>query len=183
MIPLLSVEETKKRAAEVKLGDQYSRLNVFRMLLQNPTVAHAAEFLLGTLMNRNSIPARTRELIILRTGWRTGSEYEFCRHLLRSRTLNMSDQEILGVRDPENCASYSAADRAVIRMADELHDRAEVSPETLAILQREFQPGQIVELIIAAGNWRMMAALFNTAKLPLDADIAAGWPEGRHPPR
>ncbi|MGH7935035.1 MAG: carboxymuconolactone decarboxylase family protein [Candidatus Binataceae bacterium] len=183
MIPLLSAEEAKRRAREAGVGEDFARLNVFRMLLQNPTVAHAAAGLLGTLMNKNSIEARTRELIILRTAWRTGSEYEFCRHMLRSRKLAMSEQEILGVRDPVNCAAYSEVDRAVINMADELSDRAQVARETMAMLERAFTPAQIVELVIAAGNWRMFAALFNTAELPLDDDIAAGWPEGKRPPR
>jgi hypothetical protein len=50
------------------------------------------------------------------------------------------------------------------------------------VLEKNFTPGQLVELVIAASNWRMAAALFNAAKLPLDDDIAAGWPEGKRPP-
>jgi alkylhydroperoxidase family enzyme len=133
-------------------------------------------------MNRNTIEARTRELIILRTAWRAGSEYVFGRHLLRARSLKISEQEILGVRDPDKCAAYSDVERAVLKMADELHERANVSSATWAVLEKNFTPGQLVELVIAASNWRMAAALFNAAKLPLDDDIAAGWPEGKRPP-
>jgi hypothetical protein len=50
------------------------------------------------------------------------------------------------------------------------------------VLEKKFTSGQLVELVIAEGNWRMAAALFNVAKLPLDEDIAAGWPEGKRPP-
>ncbi len=182
MIPLLSREETQKRAKEVGLGEDYAKLNVFRMFLQNPVVARAAENLITTLMNRNTIEARTRELIILRTAWRAGSDYVFGRHLLRARSLKISEQEILGVRDPDKCPSYSDVDRAVLKMADELHERANVSSATWAVLEKNFTPGQLVELVIAASNWRMAAALFNAAKLPLDDDIAAGWPEGKRPP-
>ncbi len=182
MIPLLSREETQKRAKEVGLGEDYAKLNVFRMFLQNPVVARATENLITTLMNRNTIEARTRELIILRTAWRAGSEYVFGRHLLRARSLKISEQEILGVRDPDKCAAYSDVDRAVLKMADELYERANVSSATWAVLEKNFTPGQLVELVIAASNWRMAAALFNAAKLPLDDDIAAGWPEGKRPP-
>jgi alkylhydroperoxidase family enzyme len=180
MIPILSLDEAKKRGAEAGFGD--SQFNAFRLLLQNPTAGGAAENVVRTIMNRNTIPARTRELVILRTGWRTGSEYEFCRHALRSRQLKISDQDILGVRDPDNCSSYSETDRAVIRMVDELSIHATVLPATMALLAKEFTPGQLVELIIAAGNWRMLATLFRAAKLPLDDDIKSGWPEGKRPP-
>src|SRR5260370_30973371 len=101
MIPLLSREETQKRAKEVGLGEDYAKLNVFRMFLQNPVVARAAENLITTLMNRNTIEARTRELIILRTTWPARSEDVFGRHLLHARSLKISDQEILGARAPD----------------------------------------------------------------------------------
>lgn len=182
MIPILPRDESKKRAAEAGIGENYARLNAFRLLMQHPALARVSNALLGMLMSQNTIPARTRELVILRTGWRTGSEYEFCRHVVRSRALNLSEQEILGVRDPENCPAYSEVDRAVIRMADELHERADVSPATMATLEKAFSPSQLVELVMAAGHWRMMAGLFRAAKLPLDDDIGAGWPEGKRPP-
>lgn len=180
MIPLLSVEETQKRLAQSGMGGP--PLNAVRLMLQNPTAGGALYNVIGTIMNHNTIPARTRELVILRTGWRTGSEYEFCRHVVRSRQLKISDQDILGVRDPDQCPSYSDVDRAVIRMVDELDEHAVVSPATMAILEKEFTPGQLVELVIAAGNWRAFATLARTAEIPLDDDVKSGWPEGRRPP-
>ena len=36
----------------------------------------------------------------------------------------MSDDEILGVRDPANCKAFSEVDRAVIAMADEPNDNS-----------------------------------------------------------
>ena len=80
-----------------------------------------------------------------------------------------------------NCPSYSAIDRAVIKLADELNDNAVASPETWQILEKNFPPEQLLELVFAQGQWRMFASFFNTAKVPLDADAASGWPEGRKP--
>ncbi len=180
MIPLLPVEEAIRCGKEVGLDERFSSLNAFRVMLHNARAAGAVAELLRTLMFHNKLDARTRELVILRNGWRTRSEYEFCQHVRVSRDLKMSDEEILGVRDPGNCRVYTDTDRAVLRMADELLDNSEVSAETWTALQNAFSNEELVELLLVAGFWRMIAGYLKTAKVPLDADVPS-WPEGKAP--
>lgn len=180
MIPLLSVDEARRRASEAGIQPEFATLNVMRALLHNPGVAAPLAALLNTLLFRGKLDARTRELVILRTGWRTKSEYEFCQHVALARRIGMKDEDILGVRDPERCGSYSEVDRAVIRMTDELMDSYRIAPATWAVLERNFPPEQLVELLLAAGNWRMFAIFLNGAKVPLDEGVAS-WPEGKAP--
>lgn len=180
MIPLLPVEEALKRGKEAGLDERFAGLNAFRVMLHSPAAATAAATLLRTLMYKNTLDARARELIILRNGWRTRSEYEFCQHVRVARELKISEEEILGVRDPDNCRAYSETDRAVIRAADELLDESEVSPATWAVLEKAYGPGELVELLLVAGFWRMIAGYLKSAKVPLDADVPS-WPEGKAP--
>jgi alkylhydroperoxidase family enzyme len=180
MIPLLPVEEAGKRAAEAGISPQLGVLNVFRAMLQSPGAAAAVSNLLTQLLFRNTLDSRLRELVILRTGWRCASEYEFCQHVQVARRLKMSEQEILGVRDPSSCTAYNELDRAVIAMTDELLDGSRVSPATWTILERSLSPAELVELLLAAGNWRMLAIFLNSARVPLDAGVPS-WPEGRQP--
>jgi alkylhydroperoxidase family enzyme len=192
MIPLLSQDEAQRRFTEFHVGEAVnnpnlaaamSKLNVVRALLQNPAVTAAQSHLAGTLMASNTLNPRLRELVILRTGWRTKSEYEFCQHVGIARQLHMSDEEILGVRDPASCKAFNEVDRAVIAMADELNDHAEVSVNTWSILERFFSPAELVELLLVSGFWRMMAGFLNTARVPLDSidPTVKGWPEGKAP--
>ncbi len=180
MIPLLPVEEAKKRAAEAGINEQLGVLNVFRAMLQNPGAAGAVSNLLTRLLFQNTLDARLRELVILRTGWRCACEYEFCQHVQVAKRLKMPEEEILGVRDPAACAAYSELDRAVIKMTDELIDDSRVSPSTWAILARSLSPAELVELLLAAGNWRMLAIFLNSAGIPLDSGVPS-WPQGRKP--
>ncbi len=180
MIPLLSVEEAKKRGAEAGINEQLATLNVFRAMLHNPKAAGAAANLLTTLLFRNTLDTRLRELVILRTGWRCGSEYEFCQHVQVAKRLKMTEEEILGVRDPASCRAYGELDRAVIAMTDELIDGARVSAATWAVLERSLRPEDLVELLLAAGNWRMIAIFLNSANVPLDSGVPS-WPGGRKP--
>lgn len=180
MLPLLSVDEAVKRAKEVEIDQTFASLNAFRAMLHSPRAAAGVASLLRTLMFKNTVNSRTRELVILRTGWRTRSEYEFCQHARVSRDLKMTEDEILGVRDPDNCRAYSDVDRAVIRMADELLDHSQVSPGTWAMLEKSFSHPELVELLLIAGFWRMIAGYLKTAGVPLDAGVPS-WPEGKAP--
>lgn len=180
MIPLLPVEEAKKRGREAGLPEDLAAVNAFRAMLQDPGAAGAAGKLLVALLFEGKLDKRARELVILRTGWRTGSEYEFCQHVAVSRRQKISDEDILGVRDPAACKSYNEVDRAVIAMTDELLDHSEVSPKTWAVLERAFSTAELVELLLVAGNWRMVAGFLKGAKVPLDPGVPS-WPEGRAP--
>ncbi len=192
MIPMLSAEEARKRLADSKMlegvtdpnvATAMSKLNVFRALLQNVPVTAAQSRLASTLMGSKILDPRIRELVILRTGWRAKSEYEFCQHWAVSRQLKMTEEEILGVRDPAKCSVYNDRDRAVLAMTDELFDASVVSDPTWAKLEQFFSAQELVELIMVAGFWHMMAGFLKTSKIPFDPvdPTITGWPEGKAP--
>jgi hypothetical protein len=65
-------------------------------------------------------------------------------------------------------------------MADELLDNSEVAAGTWGALQKAFSNEELVELLLVAGFWRMIAGFLKTAQVPLDAGVP-GWPEGKPP--
>lgn len=180
LLPLLSIDKSARLAEGLGIDRSLGTANVFRGLLHSPTAAAGFYHLVNALMFYNKVAARTRELVILRIGWRTGSEYVFCNHVRISRDLGLRDEEILGVRDPERCDAYSYADRSVLRLADELHENAQVTPSTWAALEQTFTAEELVELLLAAGFWRMTAGFLKSTKIPLDGDVPS-WPEGKKP--
>jgi alkylhydroperoxidase family enzyme len=182
LITLLSLEEAEKRASEVAISEQFAALNVFRAMLHSPKPAGAVANLLTTLLFRGTLDARLRELVILRMGWRTASEYEFCQHVQVAKRLGIKEDEILGVQDPASCKAYNELDHAVIAMTDELTDGTEVSPNVWAILERSLSDAALAELLLVAGNWRMLVVFLKNARIPLDAGVPS-WPEGRRPDR
>ena len=180
MLPLLSIDESARLCGKLGIDPAWASLNVWRGLLQSPSAAAGLSAVVNALMFHNNVTARARELIILRIGWRTGSEYVFCQHVRISRELQMSDEEVLGVRDPKRCHAYSETDRALLQLADELHEQAEVTPTTWAALEKVFARDELVELLLIAGLWRTAAGFVKSAKIPLDAGVPS-WPEGREP--
>ncbi len=179
-LPLISIDEAARLGERLGIERPFATSNVFRGLLNSPSATAGFYGLANALFFHNRVAARTRELTILRIGWRAGSEYVFCNHVAFSRELGISDEEILGVRDPQRCHAYSNTDRAVLRLADELHEHAEVTRSTWAALGKAFARDELVELLLIAGFWRMAAGFVKSIKIPLDAGVAS-WPEGRKP--
>jgi alkylhydroperoxidase family enzyme len=180
MIPLLAPEESKRRAAEVGIREDLASVNAFRSLLNNSKAAGAIGKLLTTLLFEGSLDQRVRELAILRTGWLSGSEYEFCQHVAAARRLNLSDEDILGVRDPDSCKSYNEIDSAVLRLTDELMCGTEISSATWDTLSKAFDTPRLIELLAVTANWRFFALYLKAAEVPLDNGVPS-WPEGKPP--
>jgi 4-carboxymuconolactone decarboxylase len=63
---------------------------------------------------------------------------------------------------------WSARERAVIRLADELHDDADVSDTTYAELERRFTAQEILELIVASGWYHTISFVVNAARVQLE---------------
>jgi alkylhydroperoxidase family enzyme len=180
MLPLLSIDESARLGERLGIDRLLAASNVFRGLLHSPSGAAGFYGVVNALMFHNKVAARARELIILRIGWRTGSEYVFCNHVRISRDLGIPDEEILGVRDPQRCHAYSKTDHALLHLADELHEYVEVRRSTWAALEKAFARDELVELLLIAGFWRMASGFVKSAKIPLDAGVPS-WPEGREP--
>jgi alkylhydroperoxidase family enzyme len=179
-LPLLSSDEAAQLGGKLGIERWFATSNVGRGLLHSPSAAAGFYGVLNALLFHNKVASRMRELIILRIGWRTGSEYVFCNHVAYSRELGIPDEEILGVRDPQRCHAYSKTDLAVLQLADELHEHAEVTRSTWAVLEEAFASEELVELLLVGGFWRMAAGFVKSAKIPLDAGVPS-WPGGREP--
>jgi alkylhydroperoxidase family enzyme len=176
-LPLLSIDESARLGEKLGIDRAwFATSNVCRTLLHSPSAAAGFYGVLNALLFDNKVAARTRELIILRIGWRTGSEYVFCNHVRFSREL--------GIPDAWAYVIHSDATPTVrpilLHLADELHEHAEVTGSTWAVLEKAFSSEELVELLLIDGFWRMAAGFVKSAKIPLEADVPS-WPEGRRP--
>jgi alkylhydroperoxidase family enzyme len=176
-LPALSVEAAAELGARHGAPEHLRTSNISVRLLQSPATGSALLRFLNVFLTEGSLDKRTRELIILRVAWKTRSHYVFGRHKSTAQTC-MSDTELWGVRDPQSCAVYGDADLAVLQATDELLDGAAIGEETQKVLDRHFSPRQVVDIILAVGNWRIFATLDNCAHVPLEPGYSS-WPEGQ----
>ena len=103
---------------------------------------------------RGELPARDRELLILRTAWNTGAEYEWGQHVHIARTAGVGDAEISRVIDGPEAAGWTSMDSALLRAADELHGESTISDATWGVLAGTFDEHQLICLLYTSGSRR-----------------------------
>ncbi len=179
----LTIEAAEAAAAAAGVPAAMAHLNIFRVLLHHPPLAKAVGNLLVTLLWNAKLDMRLRELVILRLGWATGSDYEWTQHWRVASGLGVSDQDMLGVRDWRAYAAFGAAERAVLAATDETLATGTISPGTWE--ECRVHVGEVealLELVVAIGNWRMISSLLRSLQIPLEDGIASWPPDGAGPP-
>jgi 4-carboxymuconolactone decarboxylase len=154
-------------------------LNIFRTLARNAPLSKGFLALGGHLLRGEGLPAREREIVILRTGWRAQSEYEFGQHTVIGQGCGLTDDEVAWLADVGTSA-WSEADAALVALVDELCDDDVVSDRTWSDLAQRWSPEQLLELLVLAGYYRLVSGLLNSAGVALEAGTP-GWPEGASP--
>ena len=146
-------------------------LNIFAALANHPDLLRRWLVFAAHVLSKSTLPARERELVILRTGWRCRSRYEWGQHVLIARDCGVADDEIERVKAGPDAPGWSADDALLLRAADELHDRSTVSDETWSGLAARFTPEQCLDLVATVGNYHLVSMFLNTLQVPLDPGV------------
>ena len=156
-----------EQALERLMGPGVEPLRLFRTLAQNPRVL--SRFLAGGLLDKGSISLRERELAILRTTARCGSEYEWGVHVAFFHArAGLSVEEVRATCARDASHPWSARDRAILDLCDALHERADVDDATWRRVAAEFGPAQIVELLVLAGFYHTVSYVTNALRIELE---------------
>ena len=143
-------------------------LNIFRTLAHAPKALKRFNDWGGyVLSRRNDLPAREREIVILRVGFLCKSGYEFTQHTRIGLNSGLTDAEIEAIkRGPD--AGWSAADAALIRATDELHKDYFINDATWAELGRHFTQKQCMDVVFTTGQYTQVSMILNTFGVQLD---------------
>jgi 4-carboxymuconolactone decarboxylase len=169
---LRSVLDARPPALGSRLGDN----NIFSTLARHEDLFRAWLRFGGFLLGGGVLPARERELLILRTGHNCGCAYEWGQHVRIAEALGMDRAEIVRVADGPQADGWSAADAALLRAADELHERAKISDATWARLGESYDERGLIELTMLVGHYHLVAFALNSLEVDLD-DGLDGLPE------
>jgi 4-carboxymuconolactone decarboxylase len=175
----------RPRIAPLPENSESPKLNIFGTLGRNKALYKGFLSLGGHLLAGGGLPEREREIVILRTGWRARSEYEFGQHTAIGRRAGLTDVEIARLAD-SGSGTWAVADTALVQLVDELCDDDLVSASTWATLAERWNDEQLLELLVLAGFYRLVSGMLNSVGVALEPGTA-GWPAtvspGRTAPR
>src|SRR5690606_6231638 len=113
------------------------------------------------------LAAPARELIILRTAWLCRSRYEWGQHVEIAERVGVADGDILAVTlGPD--AFHDNTLRMLIQACDELHQHNCLSDDTWRQLEIRHRDGELLEIMMLVGHYRMLAGVLISCGLPLE---------------
>jgi hypothetical protein len=143
-------------------------LALFTTLARVPRVYE--RFRAGSLLDRGPVAMRHREIVIHRTCARCGCAYEWGVHaaFFAERTGLTAAQLHATIAGGADDPVWSKDEQLLIRLADELHDSANVSDALWQALTAAFSIEQIFECMALAGFYHTVSFFANGLRLPLE---------------
>jgi AhpD family alkylhydroperoxidase len=133
--------------------------NLMGTLVRHPKLARAFLRFGGYLLTGSTLPARIRELAILRVAHRRGCAYEWIHHVKIGKQAGLSDAEIAAAQTRETDDEF---DRTVFDAVDELDEKSNLSDKTWAALGARLDERQRMDLVFTIGGYIALAMALNT---------------------
>lgn len=146
-------------------------LNIFTTLARHPALLKRWLVFGGHILGGSTLPPRARELLILRTGYRCKSEYEWGQHAAIARMVGISDDEIRRITEGPLAPGWEPFDALLLRAADELHDDYVISDATWGALREQFDDKQLMDLVFTVGQYTLVSMALNTLGVQRDEGV------------
>ena len=150
-------------------------LNVVRMAMHTPDVLWARQRDLATAtVFDTSIDPRLREVLILRVGAISRSDYELHHHRSIARRLGMDDATIAAIEGGD-FVGLGEEERVVAQLTTELVEDVSPSDATLAAARVLFSDALIFEMIAIIGVYMMTARIIGVGGCEVDEEAVSSW--------
>jgi 4-carboxymuconolactone decarboxylase len=131
-------------------------LRIFTTLGRHPDLLRRWMAFAGALLN-GTLPARDREMVILRTAWLCQVDYEWGPHRRAAAAAGLSDEDVERIITGPAAEGWSPFEQALLEAADELHHYACLSDATWKELAALLDEQQLIELLMLVGNYHVAA--------------------------
>ncbi|MDE8652357.1 carboxymuconolactone decarboxylase family protein [Novosphingobium album (ex Liu et al. 2023)] len=139
-----------------------------RTMIRHPEIFRC-QMEMGTVLFKGRIPAREREIAILRIGWLCRAPYEWGQHVNIARRVGLTTEEIERARRGSGAEGWSAHEAAILKGVEELLDDKAISDATWAVLARSWDEAQMIEFPMMVGQYVATAFVQNSLRIRLEA--------------
>lgn len=146
--------------------------NAITTMLRHPQLAGPFLAYSGVFLSHPALPARWRELMVLRVAWRTGSTYEWLQHVRMSPRFDITSDELEAIAHGADAGTWSPFEADLLSATDQLIDAYCIDDATWSRLAQELDDQQLIELPFVVANYVGQAMAYNSLRLQLDASLA-----------
>ena len=169
-LPEAEWTEEMRGALGARAGAGRAR-HLYTTLVRHPELFKHWLVFAAQILGGSTLSPRARELVILRTGYRCKSDYEWGHHSYIAGLVGISGDEIRRVIDGPNAPGWDPFEAALLRAADELHDHQAVSDATWAVLAAQCDVKQLLDLVFTVGQYTLVSMVLNTLGIQREAGV------------
>ncbi|MBW3537287.1 MAG: carboxymuconolactone decarboxylase family protein [Actinobacteria bacterium] len=147
-------------------ADAAGAKNIFTTFVRHPGLFRRWLPFGGKLLS-GKLPARDRELLILRTAVNCRADYEWTQHARIGRAAGLTPTELDRIR--EGPGAWEGFDALLLRAADELHEASTLSDSTWASLAKVYDERQLIEVPMVVGHYHLVAYTLNSLGVQLES--------------
>ena len=164
-------------------------LHVFATIARHPKLLKRWVVFANHVLNGSTLPARERELVILRTGFLCRSGYEWAQHAAIGRAAGLTDDELVRLTVGSATEGWSDGDRLLLQATEQLVTDHFVSDPTWSALARTWNEHQLMDLVFAVGQYTLVSMALNsfgvqledtTERFPADQFVGGLFPRSGH---
>ena len=123
---------------------------------------------MGMAIFGGKMPARERELAVLRIGWLLRAPYEWGEHVDIGQRYGVTKDEILRVIEGSGAPGWTEHEAAILRAIEEILANQTVSDATWATLSKNWTDKQKLEFPMMVGQYVCTAIVQNTLRIDLE---------------
>src|SRR5436190_18510959 len=147
-------------------------LNIFRTLAHAETTLRPFLRFGGAVLGRMQLDPLVRELAILTVAKEAEAEYEWIQHVAIAKHVGATDDQIAAIADrtwaDPAAGALDRAQAAAIALAAAVVHSPHVDDELFERVRAQFSDREIVELLLAIGDYLMLARVMTVLEIDLD---------------
>ena len=124
------------------------------------------------VMQKSTLPARHRELIIMRVAWLNESDYEWGHHARLSRAVGITDEELKRVTVGQEAKGWTDFERLLLTAVDEMKFETTIKDDTYEGLSAQYDVKQMLDVIQTFGAYNMVSMSLNIFGIQLEDGVA-----------
>jgi len=167
-VPALTLDELDADTRG-RLGERPP--NIFLTLAHHPKLLKRWMVFANHILTKSELPARDRELAILRIGWLCQSGYEWGQHVRIGKRAGLSEAEIERICEGPDAPGWGGLDATLLRATDELHADAFISESTWEVLSKHYSVQQRMDLVFTVGQYNLVCMALNSFGVQLDPGL------------
>jgi alkylhydroperoxidase family enzyme len=152
--------------------------NIFTTLANHPKYFEKYMVISTYIARESTLPAREREILMLRIGWLCRSEYEFGQHMLSGKRAGLTDKEIKRIMEGPKAAGWDPFDATLVLVVDELYYDAFITDVSWNALAKRYNQQQLMDVVATVGQYNSLSMLLNSVGVQLDEGVP-GFPKSK----